>query len=70
MCPPTFSTGLAAAAPTDPGALTVWPYGPVADHRDELGPLSTDRALLYDGDDPRRGGRLAGRLGVLGSGCR
>jgi hypothetical protein len=68
--PPNYSIGFAAAELGDPGALHVWPYGPVADrieafldHHDELGPAvveASGRFRLYYIDETR--------LGVLGSG--
>jgi hypothetical protein len=47
--PPNYSVGYAGTELAAPGALTPWPYGPVADrvegfldHRDELGPAAID----------------------------
>ncbi len=83
--PPNFSVGFAAADPAVPGALSVWPYGPVVDrvevfldHRDELAPAVVDRGddqfLMYYVDathDPMTLGPFTlGRLGVLGSGSQ
>jgi hypothetical protein len=82
--PPNFSIGFAAADPTAPDVLSVWPYGPVVDrvevfldHRDELAPAGVDAGddhfLLYYLDathDPRTPSVFTlGRLGVLGSGA-
>lgn len=70
--PPNFSIGFAAADPAVPGALAVWPYGPVVDrieafldHHDELAPAGLETPSLggfrlYYIDETR--------LGVLGSG--
>jgi len=55
---PNYSVGYAGSELAAPGALTAWPYGPVADrvdafldHRDELGPAAVDagddRFFLY-----------------------
>jgi hypothetical protein len=75
--PPNFSVGFAAAKPTAPEMLTVWPYGPVFDnvdalfdHREELAPAvidaGADRFFMYYIDaTPAE----LGRLGVLGSGA-
>jgi len=80
MIPPNFSVGFAAAEPSDPGALAVWPYGPVADrvdefltHRDELGPAAIETAngefrLYYvDATHDATPAFTLGRLGVFGS---
>ena len=79
--PPNFSIGFAAASPEDPGALAVWPYGPVADrvevfldHRDELGPavvgLGPNQFRLYyvEATHETTPPFTLGRLSVLGSG--
>ena len=79
--PPNFSIGFAAASPADPGALAVWPYGPVADrvevfldHHDELGPavvgLGPNRFRLYyvEATHETTPPFTLGRLSILGSG--
>lgn len=78
--PPNFSVGFAAADPGSPAALSVWPYGPVADrieafldHHDELGPAvvetSDERFLMYyvDATHDMSGMFQLGRLDVFGS---
>ena len=80
IIPPNFSIGFASAEPSDPGALAVWPYGPVADrvesfltHLDELGPATIETApgvfrLYYvDARHDATPTFTLGRLGVLGS---
>lgn len=79
VIPPNYSIGFAAAAVSEPAALTVWPYGPVVDrveafleHRDELAPsvveLPTGFRLYYVDASRAPGPDLTlGRLGVLTS---
>jgi hypothetical protein len=80
VIPPNFSIGFAAADPTAPGALAVWPYGPVADrvdvfltHLDELSPAVVEPArgvfrMYFIEATHDATSTTVGRLGVLGSG--
>lgn len=84
VIPPNYSIGFAAAPIADPGALSPWPYGPVADdvavfteHHDELGPGVVRRTAgwrMYYIDATRGvgvgldGPYALGRLVVRGSG--
>jgi hypothetical protein len=83
VIPPNFSVGFAAAELADPGALSVWPYGPVADridtfltHLDELGPATVEPASgtfrMYYVEATHDANPIPafqlGRLGILGSG--
>lgn len=81
VIPPNYSIGFAAADPASPGALAVWPYGPVADridvfltHLDELGPAVVEprrgvfRLYFVDATHDAMGVVSLGRLGILGSG--